>query len=201
MPTLLVIESSPRAASVSTSLTQKFTQEWQLKNPDGKVITRNVFNTPASLVSEPWIAAAFTPVGARSGEQKAALAESDSYIAELVEADTIVIGAPMHNFAISSPLKAYIDQIVRPGRTFSIGPDGYKGLLDSKKKVIVASARGGDYSTDLAFLDHQTPYLKAILGFLGLTDVNFAYANNQSRSPEAVATGVKAATEQILAHV
>jgi FMN-dependent NADH-azoreductase len=146
MPTLLVIESSPRSGSVSTSLTQKFAAEWQL-----------------------------------------------------VAADTIVIGAPMHNFAISAPLKAWIDQIVRAGVTFSVGPQGYKGLLDSSKKVIVASARGGEYTGDLAFLDNQTPYLKTILGFLGLTDVHFAVANNQSRGPEAAEAGVKTATEAVLA--
>jgi len=201
MPTLLVIESSPRSASASTSLTQKFTAEWKQKNPGGKVITRNVFASPAPLVDEAWIAAAYTPVASRSDDQKKALATSDEYIGELMEADTIVIGAPMHNFNVSSPLKAWIDQIVRAGRTFSVGEGGYKGLLDAKKKVIVAAARGGEYVGDIAFLDQQTPYLKLILGFIGLTDVNFAYANNQSRGAEAAAAGVQAATEQVLAHV
>jgi FMN-dependent NADH-azoreductase len=201
MSTLLVIESSPRSTSVSTSLTQKFVTEWQQKNPGGKVVTRNVFTNPASFVTESWIYAAYTPVGARTPEQKEALKESDTYVDELIAADTIVIGAPMHNFLISSPLKAWIDQIVRAGRTFSVGADGYKGLLDGKKKVIVASARGGDYTGDLAFLDHQTPYLKTILGFLGLTDVHFAVANNQSRGPEAAEAGSKAGTEQVLALV
>lgn len=201
MPTLLVIESSPRSASASTSLTQKFTAEWKQKNPGGKVITRNVFTNPAPLVDEAWIAAAYTPVANRTDEQKKALAVSDEYIGELIEADTIVIGAPMHNFNVSSPLKAWIDQIVRAGRTFSVGADGYKGLLDARKKVVVAAARGGEYVGDIAFLDQQTPYLKLILGFIGLTDQNFAYANNQTRGPEAAAAGVQAATEQVLAHV
>ena len=201
MPTLLVIESSPRPASSSSTLTQKFTAEWQQKNPGGKVITRNVFNQPAPLVGEAWIQAAYTPVNNRSDEQKKALAASDEYIQELVEADTIVIGAPMHNFNVSSPLKAWIDQIVRAGRTFSVSDAGYKGLLDGKKKVIVASARGGEYNGDYTFLDHQTPYLKLILGFIGLTDVQFAYANNQIRGPEAAEAGLKVATEQVLALV
>jgi len=137
----------------------------------------------------------------RTEEQKKALAVSDEYIQELIEADTIVIGAPMHNFNVSSPLKAWIDQIVRAGRTFSISDGGYKGLLDSKKKVIVVSARGGEYSGDYAFLDHQAPYLKLILGFIGLTDVQFAYANNQTRGPEAAEAGLKAGAEQVLAFV
>ncbi len=201
MPTLLVIESSPRSASVSTSLTRKFTAEWTKKNPGGKVIHRNIVSHPAPLVDEAWIHAAYTPFNARTPEQKQKLAVSDEYIRELKEADTIVIGAPMHNFAISAHLKAWIDQIVRAGVTFSVGPEGYKGLLDSTKKVIVASARGGEYVGDLAFLDHKTPYLKLILGFIGLTDVNFAIASNQGRGGEVAEAGVKAGTEQVLALV
>jgi FMN-dependent NADH-azoreductase len=201
MPTLLVIDSSPRSASASGSLTQKFTAEWQQKNPGGKVIARNVSTQPAPHVDEAWISAAYTPLPKRSDEQKKALAASDEYVNELVEADTIVIGAPMHNFNVSSPLKAWIDQIVRGGRTFSVGPDGYKGLLDAKKKVIVASARGGEYAGDSALLDHQAPYLKFILGFIGLTDVHFVYANNQMRGPDAAEAGVKAGVEQVLALV
>lgn len=201
MPTLLVIESSPRSASVSTSLTQKFTAEWQQKHPGGKVVTRNVFTQPVPLVSEAWIYAAYTPAAQRTLEQKQALAVSDDYIQELKEADTILIGAPMHNFSISAALKAWIDQIVRAGVTFSVGPQGYKGLLDPDKKVIVASARGGEYTGDLAFLDQQTPYLKLILGFIGLTDVSFVHANNQSRGPEAAEAGLKVANEQVLALV
>lgn len=201
MPTLLVIESSPRPASVSTALAQKFAAEWQQKNPGGKVVVRNVFTQPAPFVTEAWIAAAFTPADHRTPEQKQALAASDTYIQEILDAETIVIGAPMHNFNISSPLKAWIDQIVRVGVTFSVGEGGYKGLLDASKKVIVAIARGGDYAGDYAFLDQQTPYLKLILGFIGLTNIHFAYANNQTRGPEASEVGVKIATEQVLALV
>jgi len=201
MPTLLVIESSPRPASVSNSLTQKYAAEWEQKNPGGKVITHNLFSQPAPFVTEAWIAAAYTPVGHRTAEQKKALEASDGYIQELIDADTIVIGAPMHNFSISAPLKGWIDQIVRAGRTFSVGEGGYKGLLDARKKVIVASARGGDYTGELSFLDFQTPYLKTILGFIGLTDLHFAVANNQTRGPEAAEAGQKIATEEVLALV
>jgi len=203
MPTLLVIESSPRSTSVSTSLTQKFASEWAQKNPGGKIITRNVFINPAPLVSEAWIYAAYTPADKRTDEQKKALATSDEYIQELLDADTIIIGAPMHNFAISAPLKAWIDQIIRVGVTFSIGASGYQGLLDPAKKVVVAAARGGAYTGDspYAFLDHQTPYLKLVLGFIGITDLHFAFAENQSRGPEAAEAGAKAGVEQVLALV
>jgi FMN-dependent NADH-azoreductase len=200
MPTLLVIESSPHPASVSTSLTQKFAAEWQQKNPGGKVVTRNLFSQRVPLISEDWIIASFTPRDHRTAEQKKALETSDEYIQELIEADTIVIGAPLHNFSIPAPLKAWIDQIVRPGRTFRYSDAGFQGLLTGKN-VIVASARGGEYTGDSAFLDHQTPYLKTILGFIGLTDVYFAFANNQTRGPEAAAAGAQIGTEQVLALV
>jgi FMN-dependent NADH-azoreductase len=202
MSTLLVIESSPRAASISKALTHKFAAEWQQKNPGGQIVIRNVFASPASFVTDAWIAAAYTPADVRTPEQVQILKESDDYIAELVAADTIVIGAPMHNFGISAPLKAYIDQIVRVGVTFTYGPDGYKGLLDGKKKAIVAAARGGAYSGDspVAFLDQQTPYLKLVLGFIGLTDLHFAYAENQSRL-ELAEAGEKAGVAQVLALV
>jgi FMN-dependent NADH-azoreductase len=199
MPTLLVIESSPRPASVSTSLTRRFAAEWAKKNPGGKIITRNLFTSSAPFVTEEWIAAAYTPADHRTAEQKKVLETSDLYIQELRAADTIVIGAPMHNFNISSPLKAWIDQIVRAGVTFAYGENGYKGLLDAKKKLIIASARGGEYTGDYTFLDHQAPYLKTILGFIGLTDIHFVYANNQSRGPEAAEAGLKIGTEQVLA--
>jgi FMN-dependent NADH-azoreductase len=201
MPTLLVLESSPRPASVSTSLTQKFAAEWQQKNPGGETIVRNLYTKPVPFVSEEWISAAYTPADHRTPEQKKALEISDQLTQELVAADTIVIGAPMHNFSISAPLKAWIDQIVRPGVTFSYSDGGFKGLLDAKKKVIVASARGGEYVGDYAFLDQQTPYLKLVLGFIGLTDVNFVHANNQTRGPEAAEAGLKIGTEQVLALV
>src|SRR5262249_31466209 len=118
-----------------------------------------------------------------------ALALSDLPIDELVAADLILIGAPMYNFTISASLKAWIDQIVRPGRTVEYGPQGRKGLLEGKKVVVLAS-RGGSYPESPAEtkLDYQAPYLRLILEFVGLKDVTFIHAENQLRPEQAEAS-------------
>lgn len=105
---------------------------------------------------------------------------SDSLIEEIKAAETIVIGAPMYNFAVSSLLKGWIDQIVRIGKTFSYGANGPRGLLENKQ-VIVITARGGAYEkgTPREKYDFQEPWLRHILGFIGLTDVKFIHAENQ----------------------
>jgi FMN-dependent NADH-azoreductase len=103
-------------------------------------------------------------------------------IEELQAADTIVIGAPMYNFAIPSSLKAWIDQIVRMGKTIGYGPSGARGLL-ANKRVIIVTARGGAYGkgSPAEKFDFQEPYLRHIFGFIGLPDVTFVHAENQAR--------------------
>jgi FMN-dependent NADH-azoreductase len=203
MATLLVIESSPRSSSISSSLTGEYVTGWQAKHPGGTILRHNVATQPVPFVSEAWIGAAYTPVEQRTPEQREALAVSDRLIGEIEAADTIVIAAPMHNFSISAPLKAWLDQIVRVGRSFSYGPEGPKGLLDSAKQVIVVTARGGAYAgnSPYAFLDQQEPYLRTVLGFIGLTNVQFVHAENQSRGAELAQLGVQTGSEALLALV
>jgi FMN-dependent NADH-azoreductase len=107
-------------------------------------------------------------------------------IEELLVADTIVGGAPMYNFTISAPLKAWIDQIVRVGRTVFGGPKGPEGVLKGKK-VVVLTSRGGAYrpGTPTAQFDYQEQYLRHILAFIGLTDVTFIHAENQKPGDRA----------------
>ena len=110
---------------------------------------------------------------------------SDTLIDELRQADTIVIGAPMYNFAIPAPLKAWIDQVVRVGQTVLFGADGPKGILTGKK-VYVVTSRGGAFrpGTPTERFDYQEPYLRHILAFIGLTDVTFIHAENQKPGPQ-----------------
>jgi FMN-dependent NADH-azoreductase len=128
--------------------------------------------------------------------QRNYLATSDRLIEELQTADTIVIGAPMYNFAIPSSLKAWIDQIVRMGKTIGYGPSGARGLL-ANKRVIVVTSRGGSYGkgTPAEKFDFQEPYLRHIFGFIGLTDVTFIHAENQAR--EEAGPRLAAAAEEI----
>lgn len=192
MATLLQIDSSPRSGSVSNALTAKFVAEWKKKNIDGTVIYHNVSTEKLPHLDEAIIGAFFTPAESRTAEQTASLALSDKFVDELLAADVIVLGVPMWNFGVPAALKAWIDLIARVGRTFTYTSSGVISLLPANKKVYVFSSRGGAYAGDspLNFLDQQEPYLRAFFGFLGLTDVKFIYAENQSRGPEAAAASL-----------
>jgi FMN-dependent NADH-azoreductase len=122
---------------------------------------------------------------------------SDELIAEVRAADTIVIGAPMYNFSITSGLKAWIDHIARVGRTFQYGANGPQGLVTGKK-VVVFVASGGVYSEGpAAAYDHVTTYLRSTLGFLGMTDVSFVVAEGVSMGEEAVTNAIAKGRAQI----
>jgi FMN-dependent NADH-azoreductase len=172
MPTLLHLDASPLETSVSRELAREFATTWRTANPGGTVLYRDLAALTPAPISQAWVHAVFTPADSRSAEQKALLAPSDELIQELEAANEIVIGVPMHNFSIPSSLKLWIDQIVRAGRTFAYGADGSRGLLTGKKATLIV-ASGGVYSPEspAAALNFVDPYLKAVLGFLGITDV------------------------------
>ncbi|WP_035346948.1 FMN-dependent NADH-azoreductase [Edaphobacter aggregans] len=182
MPTLLQINSSPLPTSISSELTAEFAKAWKAKNPAGTVIRRNLSDAPPKPVDQTWIGAAYTPEGGRTDEQKAVLAVSDALIAELQQADEIVIGVAMHNFSIPSVLKLWIDQVARSGKTFQYGANGPEGLLKGKKATVLV-ASGGVYEagTPAATMNFVEPYLRAVLGFLGITDVNFVNASGAAQ--------------------
>jgi FMN-dependent NADH-azoreductase len=182
---LLQIDSSARTSSVTRRLTTRFAEEWRKNQPDGEVIQRDLSATALPLITDEWSAthlddSKLTPA------QRSYLSTSDALIEELAAADTVVIGAPMYNFSIPSSLKAWIDQIVRIGKTVGYGPNGPQGLL-TRKKVVVITSRGGAYEKGTAkeAFDFQEPYLRHILGFIGLTDVTFIHAENQAREEAA----------------
>ena len=151
------------------------------KHPDATVIDRDLAAHPLPHLTAEVVGAFFTPADKRSPEQAKAIEPSDKAVDELLAADAIVIGAPMWNFGIPSSLKAWIDHVVRAGRTFQYGANGPAGLIPGGKKAIVVSSRGGVYSAGpYAMMDHQESYLKAILGFMGITDISFATAEGLS---------------------
>src|ERR1700680_799384 len=182
MPTLLHLDSSPLESSISRELTREFVKTWQNSHPDGTVIYRNLAANPPKPLDTAWIYSSFTPEASRTQEQKAALALSDELIAELVRAYQYVIGVAMHNFSIPSVLKLWIDQIVRSGRTFAYAESGPQGLLHGKKATILV-ASGGVYEagTAAAAMNFVDPYLKMILGFIGVTDVTFVTAGGAAQ--------------------
>jgi FMN-dependent NADH-azoreductase len=178
MPTLLHIDSSPLGdASISRHLTNEFVQSWKLANPDGKVITRDLTTTPIAPVTAAWVGAAYTPEDSRTPEQRELLALSDTLIAELQSADEYVFGVPMHNFSVPSTFKLWIDQIARVGKTFTYADGTPAGLL-KKKKANILVASGGAYGagTAMASFNFVEPYLRTVLGFLGVTETSFLNA-------------------------
>lgn len=182
MANLLQIDSSPMESSISRELTAAYVTAWRAQNPGGEVKSRNLAASPAAPIGQDWIAAAYTPEEARSPEQRQLLALSDELIAELQAADEIVIGAGMHNFGVPAVLKLWIDQVARRGKTFTYGANGPEGLLKGKKATILVST-GGVYEagSPAAAMDFVEPYLRAVLGFLGITDVKVVTASGAAQ--------------------
>jgi FMN-dependent NADH-azoreductase len=182
MATLLKIDSSPMGKhSISRKLTAEFAATWQKTHPDGKVISRDLTVTKLPVVNGVWIGAAHTPEDSHNPEQREELAVSDKLIAELQQADEYVFGVPMHNFSIPSTLKLWIDQVARAGKTFSYGADGPKGLLTGKKATVLIASGGVYERTAMESLNFVTPYLQAVFGFLGITDVKIIAAEGTAQ--------------------
>jgi len=181
MPTLLHLDSSPLETSVTRQLGREFVKTWKAAHTDGTVLYRDLAAVAPKPVDTAWIYSAYTPEDARAPEQKAALAFSDELVGELLQADEYVIGVAMHNFSIPSVLKLWIDQISRAGKTFSYGEFGPQGLLLNKKATLLI-ASGGVYEpgTPMGALNFVEPYLRAVLGFLGVTEVEVVTAGGTS---------------------
>ena len=187
MSTILVVTASPRGdRSVSRTLTTAFLDLWTQRHPGDRILLRDVGHHPVPHVTEAWMAGAFAPMDQQTPESKAAIAVSDSLVEEFISADRYVFGVPMHNFNIPSTFKAYIDQIVRAGKTFAVGPNGYEGLVKDKKALFVTSSGGSYYSgSPMASYNFQEPYLRAIFGFIGITDVQFVVADSMNQGEDA----------------
>jgi FMN-dependent NADH-azoreductase len=176
MTQILHLDSSPRGdRSISRALTKQFVDVWKQIQPHDPIVYRDLGRYPVPPIDEAWIAAAFSPVEQLAPSLETALTISDELIDELLAADIYVLGVPMYNYSVPANFKAYIDQIVRVRRTFTIGADGYAGLLQAKKALIITT-RGGRYAGEP--LDFQEPYLRAIFDFIGVTDITFIHAEN-----------------------
>lgn len=184
MPTLLQIDTSSRGDySVSRSLTKAFAEAWQAKNSGGKTVHRDLNATELTFVDMNWITGAYSSPDQHTPEHKQALKLSDELIAELREADEIVVGAPMYNFGVPARLKAWVDHIVRLGSTFSVGANGYQGLLNEKpRKTTFIIASGGNYAPGAPAekYNQESPYLQSIFGFIGITDTKVIFAASTS---------------------
>jgi FMN-dependent NADH-azoreductase len=195
---ILHIASSPRgSASYSNRVAQNVLDELRARNPGATVTTRDLAREPLPHIGDDFVAAVRSPDGPQTEQQRALLAQSDALVDELLAADVVVIGAPMINFTIPSNLKTWIDHVARAGRTFSYSEKGPQGLVTGKH-VIVVAARGGVYPEGNA-LDFQLPYLKGVLAFLGMTDVQVLEVEGTAYGPEAAEKAVAAATAKMQA--
>jgi FMN-dependent NADH-azoreductase len=181
MTHILHIDSSARGdRSISRTLANEFISNWQAAHPNDTITYRDIGHHPVPFVTEAWIAGAYSPPEQHSPESATAMQISNELVDEFLAADRHVFSVPMYNFSIPATFKAYIDQIVRVGRTFSVNPDSsYKGLVDGKKVLIITS-RGGSYPKDTPYYayDMQEPYLRLIFGFMGITDIDVIHADN-----------------------
>lgn len=178
MPTLLYISISPRGNySISRQIGDAAVEAWKARNPEGRVIERDLAKTPLAFVDLDWISGAFTPPEHHNENHKRAIALSDELVAELVAADEIIVATPMYNFAVPAALKAWIDHVVRAGKTFRYTAAGRpEGLLAGKKALAIIASGGKYKDPGLVALDHELPYLRFIFGFMGITDVQFIQA-------------------------
>jgi FMN-dependent NADH-azoreductase len=192
---ILQINSSARSVgSESTRLADALVARLKTTAPGATVIRHDLASKPLQLIDGPTLGALFTPADQRNAEQAARVAVDDALIAEAVAADVIVIGAPMYNFGVTVQLKSWFDAIARAGVTFRYTEAGPEGLLTGKK-VYVTLARGGIHRDGAT--DSQVPYLKTMLGFLGLTDVQFVYSEGLAYGPEVAAKAQADADAQI----
>jgi len=192
---ILQVNSSARVAgSHSTQLAKALVERLRTAHPHAKLTVRDLAKTPHPALDEAALQALFTPAELRTAEQVERVAQDDALIAEIQAADVVVLGVPMYNFGVSSQLKNWIDAISRAKVTFAYTDKGPFGLLQGKK-VYVALTRGGLYRNTPA--DTQVPYLKAVFTFLGMTDVQFVYAEGLAMGVEAEQQALASARGQI----
>jgi FMN-dependent NADH-azoreductase len=196
---LLHIDASPRDSSDSRGLADLFVREWTRKNRLGIVVHRPVGRDPPPHVTQDWITGVHTPPEARTPTQQEAVAVSDRLADELLSADVILLSTPMYNLTVPSTLKAYIDQVVRIGKTVKLEDGALRGQAVGKTMYVVA-AHGGSYpkGSPMASLNHLEPYLRTVFGFIGITDVRFINAEFLDAQEEARDKALAGAFAEIL---
>jgi FMN-dependent NADH-azoreductase len=187
---LLIQSSSNLASSVSRDLSETYVKDYRAAHPDATLTERDLVASPIPHLGVDLLGGFFGKPEALTEAQKTALALSDTLVDEVMAASLIVIGVPMYNFSIPSALKAWIDHVIRAGRTFHYTAEGPAGLVTGKKAVLFLAA-GGVYSDGpYKPYDFQETYLRAILGFIGITDVTVVRAEGLALGPESATKAV-----------
>lgn len=181
MTNILRVESSIKGeASVSRKLTDRIIARLTAADPDATVTLRDL-STGVPHIDGAWMGAVFTPAGTRTPEQADRAAYSDTLLAEVRAADTLVIALPVYNFGVPAPLKGWIDHLARKGETFQYTEAGPEGLLKGKRAIVALSSDGTRIGSEI---DFASGYIRHMLGFFGITDVDFIAADQMVFGPE-----------------
>ncbi|MFH6567222.1 MULTISPECIES: FMN-dependent NADH-azoreductase [Pseudomonas] len=197
MSNVLIIESSARQQdSFSRQLTQQFIDQWQTLHPTDQITVRDVALNPVPHLDANLLGGWMKPEAQRNGDEHASLQRSNELTDELLAADVLVLAAPMYNFAIPSTLKAWLDHVLRAGVTFKYTETGPQGLLTGKKAYVL-TARGGLYAGSTS--DHQEPYLRQVMAFIGIHDVTFIHAEGMNLGGDFQEKGLNQAKARLSA--
>ena len=198
MSNILLVTSSPRGeASLSTRIATELAEKLKAAQPGSTVTAHNLVKAPLPHIVPDYASGIYTPADDRSPEQAKVVAVSDSAVEELLAADTVILATGMINFNISSNLKSWIDHIARSGVTFKYGPNGPEGLVTGKKTYIVLASAGVYSEGPATVMDFAIPYLKGVLGFVGLTDVEIVRIEGLAMGEDAVKAAMVKAEKQI----
>jgi len=201
LPVILSVQSSPNIeGSASRAVSRAFIDRYVEKHPDSTVVELDLIKTPPSHFNTDHLGAFFAPAEAHGPGNAAALAASNAYVEQLLAADVVVLGTPMHNFGVASVMKSWVDNIVRMGRTFRYDETGTPVGLVPQKKVVIVVGSGGIYSSDaMSQFDHAGKYLASVFGFLGMTDITIIRAEGLALGPEVAAKAMTDAKAQAAA--
>ena len=196
MTNILRVESSIKGeASVSRKLTDRIVARLTAADPDATVTLRDL-STGVPHIDGDWIGAVYTPAEARSPEQADRATYSDTLLAEIRAADTLVIALPVYNFGVPAPLKGWIDHLARKGETFQYTEAGPEGLLKGKRAIVALSSDGTKIGSEI---DFASGYIRHMLGFFGITDVDFIAADQMVFGPEETLQKAKAQIDALAA--
>jgi FMN-dependent NADH-azoreductase len=191
---VLRIDASARVkGSVTRELNDRIVDRFRAETPL-RVTTRDLAAEPLPLLTEAWIGANFTEPTQRSDEQRATLALSDLLVAELREADVLLIGLPIYNFGVPAAFKAWVDLVARARETFAYSETGPRGLLEGKRAIVTVASGGTAMGSEI---DFATGYVKHVLGFIGITDVVFVAADKLMLDAEASRAAAEAQVEAL----
>jgi FMN-dependent NADH-azoreductase len=197
MSSVLIIESSARQQdSFSRQLTRQFISQWQAAHPADQVTVRDLALAPVPHLDASLLGGWMKPEGQRNADEQISLQRSNELTDELLAADVLVLAAPMYNFAIPSTLKAWLDHVLRAGVTFKYTETGPQGLLVGKKAYVL-TARGGLYAGSTS--DHQEPYLRQVMAFIGIHDVTFIHAEGMNLGGDFQEKGLNQAKARLSA--